>query len=276
MKKLLPLVALLFLLSCNNDNEKAQERIETAKAFMSNADYNQARLQLDSIKFLQPNALSVLQESQALSWQIEEKESQRSLIYLDSMLVVNGQKADSLKETLLFEKNADYQTIGIYMDKNQTLEKTMGKSCLRFYVNENGLMTVVGVILAQGKGGFSGIKAQTSSGIYGETPDLTKDDSNNFNGEVAQTLNFTRGNDNGFIEFLYTYKEEPLKISFTGAAKDFSYTFSPTEKEALEKVYDLTIALSEVNRLNKEKQLTAKKLEFAKKAQNSEKVKDKN
>ena len=264
--KLLLITALLFILGCSNDEEKAKQRLELAKEFALRADYNQARLQIDSIKMLHPNELPVLKEGQILYWEIESKEQQRSLSYLDSMLVINQHKVDSLKETLLFEKNQEYQSVGIYMDKNQTLEKTMGTSCLRFYVNESGLMTVVAVISGQGKGSSSGIKAQTPTDIYGETPNLSKGDSNNFDGELSQTLNYTRGSDNGFIEFLYTYKDEPLKISFTGGTKTFSYTFSSTEKNALTKVYELAVSLSEVTRLDKEKQHTQKKIDFAKNA----------
>ncbi|MCD7971050.1 MAG: hypothetical protein LUG18_00025 [Candidatus Azobacteroides sp.] len=260
------LLAGLLITGCNKDEEKAKARLDVAREYMQKQEYAAARAEIDSIRILYPKALSILKESQGLGWEIESKELERSISYLDSMMVVYQEKADSIRKDLLVEKNEEYQTEAIYMDKNQTLEKTMGTTCLRFYVNERGDMTAMAVASGAGKGSFTAVRAETPSGIYGETPEIYKEDSNNFNGELSQTLTFSRGKDNGFIEFLYTYREEPLKISFLGSGKPYVYTFGNNERKALASVYELSFALTNINQLKKERKLTEAKLKFAKDA----------
>ena len=259
-------VLCLLLTSCNNNKEQATARFEQAKRFAQEMEYNAARLQLDSIKLLYPHEISVLKESQLLTWEIEKKELERSLAYLDSLLTFSSKEAELLKEKLLFEKNEVYQTIGIYMNKNQTLEKTQGISYLRFYVNEKGVMTMMAVASGHGKGTFSSVRAETSTGIYAETPVISKSDSNNFTGEVSQTLTFTKGKDNEFIEFLYLYKNKPLKILYLGGSKAYSFSFSKADVNALQEIYDLSNALSVINQSINEMKLIQAKLSFVNQA----------
>lgn len=261
------LISLLFLLglclfvSCNQDEKKAAEQLLIAKEYAQKQNFEAARLLIDSIKLVYPNASNAIQEGQVLEWEMEVKEMKDSILQLDTLLTEYQQKADSLKRNLLFEKDEIYQTEGFYMTKDQTLEKTMGRSCLRFFVTESGNISVQAVVSGKGRGTFSSVKAETGTGIWGSTPELSKDDGNNYSGEVSQTLKFTGGKDNGFIEFLYTYKNEPLTISFLGSTKSsYTYKFSKTEKQALEQMYELSMALSEQNRIRFEQKMIEAKI----------------
>ncbi|MCL1942876.1 MAG: hypothetical protein FWF54_04930 [Candidatus Azobacteroides sp.] len=262
---------LIFLLfACGNNEEKARKLLETAREYSDKNDFGAAKLQIDSIKILYPKELSVIKEGNVLTWKIELKEQERSLIYLDSMLIVNKQMIDSLKKTLIFEKDKEYQTYGIYLDKNQTVERTIGQSCLKFQVNEIGEMSMAATVYGRGKGTFNAVKAETDDGKYVETPALPKDDGNNYvftdGGVSTQILNFIRKKDNGFIDFLYTYRNNPLKITYSGSVGAYSYSLTRNEKEALNAIYQLSAALSNTEKLNTEIKAAQAKIEFCKQA----------
>ena len=172
----------------------------------------------------------------------------------DSLLIVNTRRADSLKKILLFEKNPEYQTYGIYSDKNQAPGKIAGKSCLKFDVDETGEMSVACIGYDIGKKKFNSLKVETDNDIYVQTPVLPEDGGNNYvselNGVSTRILNFTRGKDNGFIDFLYLYKEHPLKISYIGTDVVRSFSLTKNEKEALSKVYELSNTLLNIKDIN--------------------------
>ena len=68
MKKLIVgLCATLVLASCGNDAEKkANERLTTARTAFEQGDYNEAKLQIDSIKILYPKAFDARREGISL------------------------------------------------------------------------------------------------------------------------------------------------------------------------------------------------------------------
>jgi len=183
------------------------------------------------------------------------KTEEFSLDFLDSLLIVNTRQADNLKKTLLFTKNAEYQTFGFYYDKNQSPERIAGKSLLKFDVDETGVMSVAAIGYGIGKKKFNSLKVETENNIYAETPALPEDGGNNYvselNGVHTRILNYTHGKDGGFIDFIYIYKDRPLKISYIGAdVVCYSFTLTKNEKEALTKVYELSNALLNIKDIN--------------------------
>ena len=90
MKKLIVLTCTLSLLTACGDSieKKAGEKLAAARAAFEHNDYNEAKLQIDSIKILYPKAFDTRKEGIKLMQQVEMKEQQESLVYLDSMLQV--------------------------------------------------------------------------------------------------------------------------------------------------------------------------------------------
>ena len=241
-------LSIFLLYACSNNEEKAKKMLESAKAYTEKNEFGAAKSQIDSLKMLYPEEAAVVEDGSLLMRKIELKDRERSLKYLDSLLIINVRQADSLKKTLLFEKNAEYQTFGIYSDKNQTSARIAGKSCLKFDVDETGEMNVAAIGYGIGKKKFNSLKVETDNAIYAETHALPEDGGNNYvselNGVSTRILNFTRGKDAGFIDFIYIYKDRPLKISYIGAdVVYYSFSLTKNEKEALRKVYELSNAL---------------------------------
>lgn len=106
MKKLIVLTCTLSLLTACGDSieKKAGEKLAAARAAFEHNDYNEAKLQIDSIKILYPKAFDTRKEGIKLMQQVELKEQQESLVYLDSMLQVKQEEFEAIKNKYTFEK----------------------------------------------------------------------------------------------------------------------------------------------------------------------------
>ena len=143
MKKLIAGICVTMLLaSCGNDAEKkASEKLSAARSAFAQGDYNEAKLQIDSIKILYPKAFDARREGIKLMQQVELKEQQQTLVYLDSMMQTKQQELEKIKNKYVLEKDAEYQRVGNYFWPTQTVEKNLHRSFLRFQVNEQGVMS---------------------------------------------------------------------------------------------------------------------------------------
>ena len=152
MKKI-GLVALfaLLLAGCDDGGEKkAQENLRKAEAALEKENFNEAKLQIDSIRILYPKAFEARKQGVKLMQQVDLKEQQKSLIYLDSMMVVRQAQLDSVKGNFVLEKDTAYQEVGNYFYPTQTVEKNIGRSFLRGQVNEQGEMSLTSIYCAGG------------------------------------------------------------------------------------------------------------------------------
>lgn len=140
MKKI-GLVALfaLLLAGCDDGGEKkAQENLRKAEAALEKENFNEAKLQIDSIRILYPKAFEARKQGVKLMQQVDLKEQRKSLIYLDSMMVVKQAQLDSVKGNFVLEKDTAYQEVGNYFYPTQTVEKNIGRSFLRGQVERAG------------------------------------------------------------------------------------------------------------------------------------------
>ena len=124
------------LFSCSNVEKKAGEKLREA---FQRGDYSEAKIQIDSIKILYPKAFETRREGIGLMQQVELKEQEKTLVYLDSMLQDKQKEVDALKKNYTFEKDAEYQRTGNYLHPSQVIEKNLHRSYLRFQVDETGV-----------------------------------------------------------------------------------------------------------------------------------------
>ena len=117
MKKLgLIVVALaLTLAGCNSDEKKASELFQRAEVSFAAEDYSLAKLQIDSIRTLYPKAFEVRKAAIGLMQQVDLKEQQQTLAYLDELsnvfryiLQSNKKELVTLAEELQFVKAYTY------------------------------------------------------------------------------------------------------------------------------------------------------------------------
>ena len=172
MKKLIILFCgTLALAACGNGLEKkANEKLMVAKAAYERGDYEEAKLQIDSIKILYPKAFEARKAGQALMLDVETKAQQKTLAYLDSAFQAKTKEFNAIKDKFTLEKDAEYQQVGNYLWPTQTIEKNMHRSYLRFQVNEQGIMSMTSIYCGAGNIHHNKVKVIAPDGSFAETP----------------------------------------------------------------------------------------------------------
>ena len=263
MKKLIVgLCATLVLASCGNDAEKkANERLTTARTAFEQGDYNDAKLQIDSIKILYPKAFDARREGISLMQQIELKEQQQSLVYLDSILQTKQKEFESIKNKYVLEKDAEYQQTGNYFWPTQTVEKNLHRSFLRFQVNEQGVMSMTSIYCGGSNLHHFAVKVIAPDGSFAETP-ASKDSYETTDlGEKIEKADYKMGADGNVMGFLYLNRDKNIKVEYIGDRK-YTTTMTPADRQALAGIYELSQLLSSIGQIKKEQEEANLKIQF--------------
>ena len=263
MKKLIVgLCATLVLASCGNDAEKkANERLTTARTAFEQGDYNEAKLQIDSIKILYPKAFDARREGISLMQQIELKEQQQSLVYLDSILQTKQKEFESIKNKYVLEKDAEYQQTGNYFWPTQTVEKNLHRSFLRFQVNEQGVMSMTSIYCGGSNLHHFAVKVIAPDGSFAETP-ASKDSYETTDlGEKIVKADYKMGADGNVMGFLYLNRDKNIKVEYIGDRK-YTTTMTPADRQALAGIYELSQLLSSIGQIKKEQEEANLKIQF--------------
>jgi hypothetical protein len=267
MKKYGLFALLAFLvLACNDQNKAARVYLERAKTQYDNKLYASAKLSIDSIKILYPKALEVQKESLQMLRQVELSEQERNLAYCDSMLIVRKSEAEKMKSDFLFEKDPEYDDVGKYILKQQKLENNLQKSYLRTWTSEFGDLFMASVYYGSGTLSHDRLKISNSDGNYSETNQVPYDGGLNYRfvdlGMTTEVVSYSINTDNGVIMFIYANRTQALKADYLGGRRKYSLTISRADKDALIKTVDLSIVLSDIEQLKKEKEKAQKRIEY--------------
>ena len=256
------LCATLVLASCGNDAEKkANERLTTARIAFEQGDYNEAKLQIDSIKILYPKAFDARREGISLMQQIELKEQQQSLVYLDSILQAKQKEFESIKNKYVLEKDAEYQQTGNYFWPTQTVEKNLHRSFLRFQVNEQGVMSMTSIYCGGSNLHHFAVKVIAPDGSFAETP-ASKDSYETTDlGEKIEKADYKMGADGNVMGFLYLNRDKNIKVEYIGDRK-YTTTMTPADRQALAGIYELSQLLSSIGQIKKEQEEANLKIQF--------------
>lgn len=263
MKKLIVgLCATLVLASCGNDAEKkANERLTTARTAFEQGDYSEAKLQIDSIKILYPKAFDARREGISLMQQIELKEQQQSLVYLDSILQTKQKEFESIKNKYVLEKDAEYQQTGNYFWPTQTVEKNLHRSFLRFQVNEQGVMSMTSIYCGGSNLHHFAVKVIAPDGSFAETP-ASKDSYETTDlGEKIEKADYKMGADGNVMGFLYLNRDKNIKVEYIGDRK-YTTTMTSADRQALAGIYELSQLLSSIEQIKKEQEEANLKIQF--------------
>lgn len=264
MKKgLLMMCLCCTLFSCNDTEKKAEEKLQAARHAFEQGSYNEAKILIDSIKTLYPKAFDVRRAGIGLMQEIELKEQERSLVYLDSMLQTKQQVFDAIKSKYVFEKDAEYQNIGHYLHPSQIIEKNLHRSFLRFQVDENGIMSMTSIYCGFRNIHHIAVKVIAPDGSFAETP-ASKDSYETTDlGEKIEKADYKMGEDGNVMGFLYLNKDKNIKIQYQGE-RPYSTAMSPTDRQALADVYELAQLLSSISEIKKNMEEANLKIGFVK------------
>ena len=251
------------LFSCNDTEKKAEEKLQAARHAFEQGSYNEAKILIDSIKTLYPKAFDVRRTGIGLMQEIELKEQERSLLYLDSMLQAKQQVFDAIKSKYIFEKEAEYQNIGHYLHPSQVIEKNLHRSFLRFQVDENGIMSMTSIYCGSRNIHHIAVKVIAPDGSFAETP-ASKDSYETTDlGEKIEKADYKMGEDGNVMGFLYLNKDNNIKVQYQGE-RPYSTAMSPTDRQALADVHELAQLLSSISEIKKNMEEANLKIGFVK------------
>ena len=251
------------LFSCSNVEKKAGEKLRAAREAFQRGDYSEAKIQIDSIKILYPKACETRREGIGLMQQVELKEQEKTLVYLDSMLQDKQKEVDALKKNYTFEKDAEYQRTGNYLHPSQVIEKNLHRSYLRFQVDETGVMSMTSIYCGPHNIHHLAVKVTAPDGSFAETP-ASKDSYETADlGEKIEKADYKLGEDGNVIAFLNLNKDKNIRVNYLGE-RSYATVMTPNDRKAVAAVYELAQLLSSITEIKREMEEANLKIEFVK------------
>lgn len=255
-RRLLPIACMLALLliSCSGKGRNAKTYLAEAESALNEGNYSLAKLKIDSIKELFPTSFDEINKGFDLMQQVRMAENRRNIQFCDSMLTVNQQLLTETLKDFTYVRDPQYQEIGDYVPKIYPLNASFQQNGLRSAVSEKGQMYIESV-LSGGSLRHNRIKVTTKDGSFAESLAVTTDGLNYRFSTLDATyeiVRFSGKDDNGVAKFIYTFKEEPVTLSFIGN-KTSTVTLSQTAKRAVAQSFELSTIILEIEKLKYEK-----------------------
>ena len=195
--------------------------------------------------------------------QVELKEQEKTLAYLDSLLQKKQGELDAMKSRFVFEKDAEYQNIGNYLHPSQVIEKNLHRSFLRFLVDETGQMTMTSIYCGASNIHHISVKVVAPDGSFAETPASKDSYETSDLGEKIEKSDYKLGEDGNAIGCIYLNKDKNIKVNYQGE-RSYSTTMTPADRQAAASVYELSQLLSSITQIKKEMEEANLKIEFVK------------
>ena len=257
------LLGVCLVAACSDNGEtQARQHLQKAEQALKDGKFNEAKLQIDSIRTQYPKAFDVRKEGIALMQQIDLAEQQRSLAYLDSTLAVQLQLVAEAKEGLVLEKDTAYQEVGNYFHPKQTVERTLYRSFLRGQVDEKGNMTLTSIYWGERHAHHHAVKVVAKDATFAETP-ASEDvyESENV-GWKTEKADYPLGKDGGVIAFIaMNHGVQTMKAHYIGE-RSYVINVRPEDSEAIVKLYKLSQALTALEQTKKEREEALRKIAF--------------
>ena len=255
------LLALTVLSGCGDGGEKeAQKRLQKAEIALQQDNFSEAKLQIDSIKVLYPKAFEARKQGIRLMQQVDLKEQQKTLVYLDSMMQVKQLQFDSIKGNFVLEKDTAYQEVGNWFYATQIVEKNIGRSFLRAQVNELGEMSLTSIYCAGGKLNHTSVKVSVGD-TFAETP-MAKDSYVTTDlGRTIEKADYKVGEDGGVAGFVVANQDKNIQLQFVGD-KTYRTTLQKNDRKAIVELMELSRILSGMEEIRKQQKEANLKIQF--------------
>ena len=263
MKKtgLSALLALLLFTSCGDGGEKeARKRLQKAEAALQQENFNEAKLQIDSIKILFPKAFEARKQGIKLMQQVDLKEQGKTLVYLDSMMQLKQAQLDSIKGQFVLEKDTAYQDVGNWFHPTQVVEKNVGRSFLRAQVSELGEMSLTSIYCAGGKLNHTAVKVSVGD-TFAQTPTTTDSYTTTDLGRTIEKADYKVGEDGGVAGFIVANQDKNIQLTFLGD-KTYRTAMQKNDRKAIAQLTELARILSGMEEIRKQQKEANLKIQF--------------
>lgn len=200
----------LILCGCGENIEKlAGKHLDNAKEAFSMGKFNIAKQEIDSIRILYPKAFETRRQGIRLMQQVEEAEQMRTIEYEDSIIALITEAFEKIKGDYVFEKDEQYQDLGLYTIKSQAVTRNIDRTYIRASVDELGRMTLVSSYRGSSYIHHDWLKLSVGD-KYVDTPESR--DRHEFTdlGVCYERLSFINGNDGGAAAFISANKDADI------------------------------------------------------------------
>jgi len=267
----LSLTGLLYSCASKTDVQ-ADDYLNKARELTKEQQFQLAKLYVDSVRLKYPKDYVKIREGLSVIREINFAEQKRSLAFCDSMLKVRQNEFPEAQRNFVFEKDAEYETLGHYVYKTQTQEKTIGRTFLQTKVDENGNLILTSYYSGARGLNHSSLKASIKDGSYAESLIVPKDGALNYEfndgGTHYEIVRFNKKAENGLVNFVLTHEKSPISITLTGG-KNKTYRLSTEERSAMKAASELSVILGDINRLLNEIRASQARMEYIQKKQES-------
>ena len=263
MKKtgLSALLALAVLAGCGDGGEKAaQLHLQKAEKALQMEMFSEAKSQIDSIKVMYPKAFEARKQGIKLMQQVDLKEQQKTLVYLDSAMQVKQAQFDSIKGNFVLEKDTAYQEIGNWFYPTQVVEKNVGRSFLRGQVNELGEMSLTSIYCAGGQVNHTSVKVSVGD-TFAETPMSNDSYTTTDLGKTIEKADYKVGEDGGVVGFILTNQDKNIQLTFIGD-KTYRTVMQKNDRKAIVELAELARILSGMEEIRKQQKEANLKIQF--------------
>ena len=263
MKKtgLSALLALSVLAGCGDGGEKAaQLHLQKAEKALQMEMFSEAKSQIDSIKVMYPKAFEARKQGIKLMQQVDLKEQQKTLVYLDSAMQVKQAQFDSIKGNFVLEKDTAYQEIGNWLYPTQVVEKNVGRSFLRGQVNELGEMSLTSIYCAGGQVNHTSVKVSVGD-TFAETPMSNDSYTTTDLGKTIEKADYKVGEDGGVVGFILANQDKNIQLTFIGD-KTYRTVMQKNDRKAIVELSELARILSGMEEIRKQQKEANLKIQF--------------
>ncbi len=245
-------LAFCLLAACHRptDTELSAQRIAYARQLADIGNFNQAKLQLDSVHLLYPKEVGMRRQAKRLNDSIVYLESVRTLHYSDSVLQTLLPQTDQLLKSFRYQKDEAYENRGKYVHRLLYTNSNIARCYLQAYVTDNR-QTIL-------KSYYYGAKAINHTAVDLAAGDIRCDISGTLHSFEAEghyeILTMPEESALQALLFVANNKTERLKITLQGKS-NYVYYLQPNEKEALEQTYRLGILMKDIRLLEENMRL---------------------
>ena len=263
MKKtgLSALLALAVLAGCGDGGEKAaQLHLHKAEKALQMEMFSEAKSQIDSIKVMYPKAFEARKQGIKLMQQVDLKEQQKTLVYLDSAMQVKQAQFEAIKNNFVLEKDTAYQEIGNWFYPTQVVEKNVGRSFLRGQVNELGEMSLTSIYCAGGTLNHTSVKVSVGD-MFAETPMAKDSYATTDLGRTIEKADYKVGEDGGVVGFIVANQDKNIQLTFIGD-KTYRTAMQKNDRKAIVELAELARILSGMEEIRKQQKEANLKIQF--------------
>lgn len=242
------------IVSCSNRGSGAKIYLEAAESAYLVGDFPLAKLKIDSIAMLFPNAFGERRAGMSLLQQVRMAENVQNIAFADSMLSEKYAELNAKLPLFDFVLDTENQDLAMYYPRVYSPNVSLNKSGIRARVNEKGALFIESVVVGNNIR-HNQIRASVRDGGFAETLPVTSDGLNarfSTSGNSFEIVTYSGSAENEFAKFIEMFQNEQITVQFMGG-RNTNITLSNAEKQGIVQSLELSVLLTDIERLKFER-----------------------